>query len=244
MDWKKILIGGGLTAAAPFTGGGSLAFLPGALAGAGVGTAVSGALDGSSRDTDAAKPTDELTSLIASLKDSSAANRSTGKELTGLGAETLAPILDYFKQIMGNDPSAVLAATGPERGRVIDQYDTARKSIATFAPRGGQSGAAISQSYTDEAQALSDLTTTAKRDAAGKASALGTSLTGLGLTAEQIASGDLNTIIQAILQQKNLDLTKSGQNKQLAAGLSEALGTMLGLYLTRGQGGSSVPAAA
>ena len=230
---------GGAGGAATGAGTGFLFGGPvGAAVGGGAGF-LSGLLSGGKDEKP--KGPDELTSLIASLKDSSADSRAQGKELTGLGAEALAPILNYFKQIIGGDPSAVLAATGPERGRVIDQYDTARKSIATFAPRGGQSGTAISQSYTDEAQALSDLTTTAKRDAAGKAAAIGTSLTGLGLTAEQIASGDLNTIIQAILQQKNLDLTKSGQNKQLAAGLSEALGTMLGLYLTRGQGGTGSP---
>src|SRR3990167_8019886 len=156
-----------------------------------------------------------------------------------MGTEALAPVLDYFKKILGNDPSAMLAATAPQRGRVIDQYDTARKAIANFAPRGGGSSEAFAQSYVSEGQDLSALTSQARSEATGQAAQLGTALQGLGLTADQLASADLNTIIQAILGKQQLDLTKSWQNKQMAAGLAEGLGTLLGLYLTRQGGGGS-----
>lgn len=151
-------------------------------------------------------------------------------DLSAKGSDTLSPVLAYFKKLMGDDPSAILEATGPERGRVIDQYDTARKAVSQFAPRGGGASQAIGQSYFSEANQLSDITSSARRDAFGASANLGTTLTGLGLSADQLESADLTTIINALL-------TKRGQNAGAWAGGAEALGTILGLVLTRGSGG-------
>ena len=224
-----------MTALAPFTGGGSLAFLPGALAGAGVGTALSGAFSGAGAKKKTSDD-DDIQALIAKLQTSSGTTSAKGAELSGLGSEALRPVLQYFKSIIGGDPNALMEATRPERSRVIDQYDTARKNISEFGARGGGTNSVVAQSRFDEADTLANLTATARREAVGQAGNLGATLEGLGLSADQLASADLNTVIQAILSQKGLDLTKSGQNKQMAAGLAEGLGTLLGLFLTRGSG--------
>lgn len=180
--------------------------------------------------------------ILKSLQDQSAASTAQGNQLSGMGADALAPVLDYFKKILGNDPSAMMAATAPQRGRVIDQYDTARKSIANFAPRGGGSSEAFANSYVTEGQDLSALTSQARSEAVTGSAQIGETLSGLGLSADQLASGDLNSVIQAILSNKNLGILQSGQNNQLAGGLAEGLGTLLGLILTRNKTGSPAPA--
>ena len=114
----------------------------------------------------------------------------------------------------------------------------ARQVIGEFGPRGGGSNAALAESRFAQASDLSNLTVQARRDAVGQSAQLGSQLTGLGLSADQLASADLNTVVRAILEQKGLDITKSGHNKQLAGGLAEGLGTLLGLFLTRNKGGS------
>src|SRR5262245_54209632 len=61
----------------------------------------------------------------------------TGDVLGQEGASALNPALNYFKGQLSSNPQELLAATAPERGRVIDQYDTARQAIGEFGPRGG-----------------------------------------------------------------------------------------------------------
>lgn len=247
MDWKKIAVGGGLLAAAPFTGGATLPWLPAALGATGVATGVSGAFSskaGADPKKKAAADSAALAPFLTDLKASSVRNRGTAADLSGMGQESLQPVVDYFKQLLGGDDEALLKATQPERARVIDQYDTARKAISEFSPRGGGTNRVMGESRFDQADTLSNITAMARRDAAGKAGTLGVQMQGLGLSAQQLASADIGTIIQAILGQSSLDITKSGQNKQLAGGLAEGLGTLLGLYLTRGNGTTPTPAVA
>ncbi len=66
------------------------------------------------------------------------------------------------------------------------------------------------------------------------AAAIGTSLTGLSLSAKQLASADLNTLINTILARERLDTQKRGQNMALAGDIGETIGTLIGL----GMGGA------
>lgn len=223
--------GGAATGAAIGSFGGPI----GTGVGAGIG-ALLGAFSGNKKQSSDPE-FDALMSHLTSLSDTT---QKQGTSLATSGAAQLAPVLDYFKKLSGNDPSAVLDATKPERGRVIDQYDTARSAIANFAPRGGGSNAAAANSYTSEANQLGDITSTARSNAIGQSAQLGTTLEGLGLSADQLANADLSTIVNAILAKQGLALQASGQNKALAGGLSEGLGTLLGLYLTR-KGGAPGP---
>lgn len=228
-------LSGAATGAATGAGIGSIIPGIGTLIGGGIGGLI-GLFKGGSDSTPSTPATDDLTNAITGLKDASSTVGKQGAQLTGGATDQLAPILNYFKQLTGNNPSAILDATKPDRGRVIDQYDSARRAISNFAPRGGASSDALASSYTSEANQLSDITSTARSTAIGQSASLGTTLEGLGLSAEQLQGADLNTVVNAILGQKGLDLQASGQNKQLAAGLSEGLGMLLGLFLTRDGG--------
>jgi len=181
------------------------------------------------------KPKDEQkdeqnpeTADVTALRQSSEETGQQGEQLAGQGQEAIAPVLKYLKDVMGGDPSAALAATAPERGRVIDQYDTARRAAAQFGARGGATNAAIADSHFQEANQLSDITSTAKRDATAQLASLGTAVTGLGLSAKQLASADLQTVINAIFGREQLKLEKRGQNMQAWSGLGQAAGSIIG----------------
>lgn len=185
---------------------------------------------------------DELSKWIASLEGSSVGSRSRANTLSDLSDEQLRPAIDYINKLVSGDAGAIAEATRPERSRVIDQYDAARRMISEFSGRGGGANAALASSRFDQANTLANITADARKSAVNTAANLGTTLEGLGLSNEQLASADLNTIINAVLNKQGLDLSREGlalqergQNKQLAAGLAEALGTILGLYFTRGK---------
>lgn len=177
----------------------------------------------------------EFSKALSGLTESSAALRAKGDEFDAAGMDSLRPVLQIFKQLVEGDPEALAAATQPERARVIDQYDTARRTISEFGPRGGGTNTLLGQSQFDQASELSNIIALARRNALDTSANLGTTLSGLGLTADQLASADLNTIIQAILAQKGLKTQERGQSAALAGGLAEGLGTLLGLFLTKGQ---------
>ncbi len=241
MNLGKILLGGGLLAAAPFTGGASAAWLPAVLAGTGATTALGGAFEKGAPKASTSGDFN-LDGLMKQLQQSAGDLGTTGEALGSQGSQTLAPILDYFQKLAGGNPTALMEATAPERGRVIDQYDTARKAIGEFGPRGGGTNAALAGSRVSEASDLSNITANARTNAVNQGAQIGETLSGLGLSAEQLKNADLGTIVSAILNQQSLDLTRRGQNVGAASGLAEGLGTLLGLVLTRGGGGAAAGA--
>lgn len=166
------------------------------------------------------------------------ADRNTKRagDLSTEGDDALAMVTDYFKKLTGGDYNAVAQATMPQRARVIDQYDTARDAIAKFSPHGGGTTSASAMSRVSEANEISDITAGAQGGAADKLASIGLSQAGLGLNAEQLAGADLNTLISGILGQQQLAVQKSGQKSQATAGIAQAVGQMLALYLTRNKG--------
>lgn len=236
-NWK-----GGASGAASGAGIGTM-IMPGL--GTGVGAGIGGLLglfkhkdeDPTKKKTAPGMPDDE--EIMKLLKEHSTKMGAEAGNLEGQGSEALAPVMDYFKKLLSGDPAMMMEATRPERGRVIDQYDTARKAVTSFAPRGGGQTSAVAGSFLQEAQQLGDVTSTARREAVGQAGQLGATLKGLGLSADDLATKDLNSIISSVLANKQLDLTKRGQNMAMVGELGQGLGSLLGMYLTRGQGGDA-----
>lgn len=230
-------LGGAVSGAG--TGAALGSFLPGIGTGIGAGVgALGGFLFGRRKPKDASQT--EISPYTDALQASSERLQGQAGELSGMGGEALAPALKYFASLLSGNPADLMEATRPERGRVIDQYDTARQAIGQFGPRGGGTTSALAQSRISEAGDLADVTAQARRGAAETSAGLGQSLTALGLSAEQLASADLNSIISAVLNKQGLDLSKRGQNLQAMTGLGESLGALLGLFLTR-EGGAWGP---
>ncbi len=226
-NWK-----GGASGAAAGAGIGS--FIPGI--GTGIGAGIGGLLGlfrGGNKDDEKKKEEGDLDPYTKLLQGSSERLSGQGQDLVSQGGGGLNQVMAYLQKLAGGDASAIMDATKASRGRVIDQYDSAKRSVANFTPRGGGSAAAIGDLETGKANQLSDILSSKQDEAVGQLSATSQALTGLGLSAEQLATGDLNTIINAILAQKSLDLAKRGQNIQGAVGAGEGIGTLLGLLLTR-----------
>ena len=217
MSWWKTALGLG---GALFTGG---ATLPLALSG----------LGGGGGKKDDANPEDPYRALLQQSANESGAQ---SKSLADQGQMDLGPVVEYFRKLTGNNPSAIMEATQPERARVIDQYDTARKAIASFGPRGGGTTSVNAQSQFDQAESLADITSGARRDAFTGAAAVGTSLMGLSLSAQQLKSADLNTLINTVLAREGLNTEKRGQNMSLAGDIGETIGTIIGIGMGGGGG--------
>lgn len=226
--WGVRIAGYGL---APFTGGWSV---PIANAGAAGIEAKQHSNDGPKPAKGGKNPEDPLNSI---LKQYSEQSQQKGESLSGQGEAAVSPALKYYRDLLSPNASDLMAATAPERGRVIDQYDTARKAVAQFGPRGGGTTGALAESRFDQAESMGDITSQARRGAAGGSAELGLQLESLGLSHEALASQDIGTIIQSILNRQYLDVTKRGQTMQAWSGVGQMAGQFLGMYLTR-EGGA------
>jgi hypothetical protein len=222
------------------TGAGIGSIVPGVgtILGGGIGAGVGffkGLFGGGDDEEDEKKFDPDKTALttIEGLQAQSKQNKGRANELADQSSAALNPVLNYFKALASGDPSALMAATAPERGRVIDQYDAARKAAVVSAPRGGGTTSAIVNSYITEANQLSDITATARRDANSSLGQLGINLAGLGLSADQLASADLDSILQAVFAQKNIDATKRGQNMGMWGDIGEAAGTITAILASK-----------
>lgn len=130
---------------------------------------------------------------------------TAGKDLAGKGSTDLGPVLEYFKNLVSGNPNDVLAATAPDRRRVIDQYDTARRSSAQFTPRGGGDASSQNASRASEAGDIASLTASARSNAANSLGQLGESERNAGLTQEQTAQQTLASVLGPLFQQQQAD---------------------------------------
>lgn len=206
----------------------------GTAIGAGVGGLIGLFGGGSSPST-----SPEITSLMNTIKANSATATKNASALTASGSSALDPVLNYYKSLTGGNASAINAATAPQRQRVIDQYDTARKNIATFSPRGGGTNSALAGSQFNQADQLTDITTAAQTDAEKELSGIGTTEQQIGVSEANSANSDLNSVIQAVLGQGEQGIQTRGQNLTAAANSSSALGKLLGTYLTQNKTGGA-----
>lgn len=170
-------------------------------------------------------------------RERSAQNAALGGKLIDQSSEGLTPALSYFRDLLSNNPATLMQATAPDRGRVIDQYDTARKAMAEFGPRGGGQTSAAGAARVAQGNALQEILSTARDKGAAGAAAVGGTLLQGGLQATSLASQDLSTVINSILSSAGLQVQQQGQQQQMDAAQGEAMGTMLGLLLTRGKVG-------
>ena len=223
-------------AAAPFTGGWSI---PASQIGA-------SAIESKQRANDAAKggsagiggghPEDPSLQILRNLGTGA---QQQGAQFGQQSQEAIQPALQYLQALTGNNPAALMEATRAERGTVMDQYDAARKAIANFGPRGGGTTSTLAQSRFDQAESLSDITSTARRNAVASESQLGVSLAGLGLTAQDLATRDISEVVQAVLAREGLNVQQRGQNMGLLGDIGQTIGTLVGIWMGRDSGGGS-----
>jgi phage tail tape-measure protein len=224
------------------TGASIGSFVPGigTLIGGGLGAGIGGLLGlfgGGDDEKKKAKfdPNQQAIDTIGRLNQQADTANAKGAEFDAMSTASLAPVIKYFQAIASGDPQALLAATMPERGRVIDQYDAARKSASTALPRSGGATSALLNSYVSEANALSDTTANARKEGINSLSKLGVTTAGLSLSADQLASADLDSIIRAVFGQQQIDSQNRGQNMAMWGDIGTAAGSIIGAVLTGGK---------
>lgn len=149
----------------------------------------------------------DITPITNTIQGQAKNLNAQGLNITAEGQANLAPVLKYFAALAGGDPTALLQATAPERGRVIDQYDAARRSSAQFTPRGGGQASTQQEARVSEAQAISTQTATARTNAANTLASVASQQEQTGVTAQEASIQALASVLQPIL----------AQNKQNAA---------------------------
>lgn len=220
--------GGAATGAGTGAAIGSVVPGIGTLVGGGVGALIGGVFGGGN-DKDKAKAEDPAATASAALAKSSASNRKRADQLGGDGDAAMQLATQYFEKMLGGDPTA----TNPQVGMVIDQYDTARKNIAEFGGRGGGTTSASAQSRVDQAGKIADVRASGMTAGAQALAEIGQAEQGLAISADQLASMDLNSVMQHALGEKQLDVQESGNRSMMTSQLAQGLGYLLGQYLTR-----------
>jgi hypothetical protein len=233
--------GGGATGALSGAGKGaaigSVVPVLGTGVGAGVGAIIGGIKGLFSKKKkkpgeDGAADSESLVGDVEGLREESGEQRARADALGMQGDAAIAPVMQHYKDIL-NDPQANMAATRGQRGRVIDQFDSARQAASRFGARGGGTNAAIADSYFAQASSLNDIASNAQNDAAAQLGQLGTTMTGLGLSADQLASADISTVIQAVLGQQSIDQQGKAATMGMWGDIGTAAGSIIGGVLAK-----------
>ena len=133
----------------------------------------------------------------------------------------MAAALKYFQALASGDPSQALAATQPQRGRVIDQYDAARRSAGQFTPRGGGQASTEQAFRAQEAGQLADTTSAARSEGAKEAASVGGAMTQQGLSAEEQSINAMVSTLQPLIQQQQQQGNDIGK---ILSGIGELAG--------------------
>jgi hypothetical protein len=155
-----------------------------------------------------------------------------GKGLFDFGSKALQPVLSQLMKLLSGDDATINEAIRPQARGVIDQYDTARKAISQFTPRGGGQETALATSRFREAGKIADLKSDAITSATTELGNLGAALMSSGAQEQQASLATLMGLIQSAQQSKESTMAMWGQ-------IGLHAGKLIAAYYT---GGASVAA--
>lgn len=146
-----------------------------------------------------------------------------GEGISDQGQQALHPVIQYLMALTGADPAALAQATQPERARVLDQYDTARKALQ-FLPRGGGQASATMEAGAKSASDISSIIANARTQGVGQLGSLGKGLLDTGISTlgmggqARAAAGSAYESLS-----KHEDATLGGFGEALGTAISTAL---------------------
>jgi hypothetical protein len=242
---KGALKGGGI-AAAPFTGGAS-AWLPAVIgAGAGIGSSLLANRGGAGRGSlPEASLSPQETGLVESQAELVDDLTETYKRFFGVANPSLEAVMKFWMPILSGDQTAVGNLLAPEIGMISKQFETARRDIGSFVPRGGGKSAALGRTNLDQAGAVANLIGTARPRAAAALTELGGAAGQLGLGAAGEAGRGISDTLFALINRRGQDieanLTRRGQNIGLAGEAGRGIGGIIAALLAGRNSGTSRP---
>lgn len=149
---------------------------------------------------------------------------SQGSGLVGGGMATFAPVIQQLMRIIQGNQTEVDTALAPQESSIMAQYDTARRNIANFTPRGGGQTSALAGSRIAEAGKISDLRSSARTSAIGELASIGGTELSAGANLE-------STGLQGILATLQSAITERGQNLSFFGDLGKGIGSLLGAWI-------------
>jgi hypothetical protein len=151
-----------------------------------------------------------------------------GQGMTAQGQGAMAPVLKYLMAVAGGDPTALFEATQPERARVLDQYDTAKKAME-FAPRGGGRASSTLDLEARKASDLSSMTAEARRSGVRDLATVGGGLIAEGGRAQSSAA---NAMEHALAGFQGLSAQTAQKHAALGSSIGKTIATALPLVLS------------
>lgn len=142
-------------------------------------------------------------------------------ESRGKASQALDPSLKFLTQILSGNKNLMAEATAPENATILSQYDTARRQIRELAPRGGNKGQAIAESYFQQAGDMTKVIENLRGNAAQTLASIGLDLS--KLSDEELAMGiqQFQTLLSGAISQSN-------STKELWGSIGGGVGTLLG----------------
>ena len=146
---------------------------------------------------------------VSNLRAASGRMGQQGADLFQRGSTDLAGVMKWLQAMAGGDPGALAEATRPERGRIMDQYDAARKTIARNTPRGAGQASTVNESYIRQASDIANVMSSARQGALSTAAQVGGQELSAGLSAEQQSAQILANTLYPTLQADQQDSAKT-----------------------------------
>ena len=156
----------------------------------------------------------------------------------------LADPTKYWQTLLSGNMNAITSYLSPEINTIMGQYDSAKKSISEFSPRGGGRSAAMANAGFTSAGQIGNLVAKARPTAANQLTSIADIYKTLGLTETGQSTGNLQASTQAASSQQQIDATTSAQNSSTLGSLGSSAGSLLYLYLMGNKSGGQSPVGA
>ena len=180
-------------------------------------------------------PSDPTSSKSASAAESSVAGNllQTGSGLQAQGQTAIQPVLDHLTKLLSGNPTDVNQATQPQVASVLKQYDTARRTNAEFAPRGGGTTSANNTGRAQEASDIATTKNTAINNASTTLGQLATTLTGMGIQASEAGLQGFSDLVKSAL-------AGEAQSSSNWSAIGHGIGMIASIALAAPTGGASL----
>jgi len=147
-----------------------------------------------------------------------------GAGLADEATSALAPLLKQLQKLISGDEGATNEAIQPQARAIIENYNTARRSLAEFAPRGGGSASASAESRFKEAGDISSLRSQVRTSAISELSQVAGQELSAGTALEETGLSGLVNLVQEAIQSK-------GQNAGLWGKIGAGVGGLIGFMV-------------
>jgi hypothetical protein len=155
----------------------------------------------------------QLQQLISDSLPASAFERGTGSAVLTGGLDDMFASSEYWKKLLSGDRDTIQQAIAPQAGRIINQYDAARKATLETNPRSGARAQTLSELPFRQISDVNSLTAGIQPAAANALTGIGTTKLAQGSNLLRGGTQDLQSILNLLLNQRGETL-KTGMYKE------------------------------